>query len=166
MPIIDAMLKELEHESETTRRVLERVPDDKLTWKPHQKSFTLAQLATHVATIPGVIGKAVTVDNWNMPESRPYTDATSRQELLDMFSKFLAEGKEALRQLDDAKLMSTWTLSRGGQAVFSLPRIAVVRSVIMNHLYHHRGQLSVYLRLLDVPVPSMYGPSADENPFA
>lgn len=165
MPIIDAMLMELERESETTRRVLERVPEDKLTWKPHEKSFSLAQLATHVATIPGTIASAVAEDAFEIPEVK-WKEAATRQELLDSHTQALATAKEKLTGKDDAWLMKSWTLSRKGKVIATMPRIAVIRSILLNHGYHHRGQLSVYLRLLDVPVPTIYGPSADENPFA
>ncbi len=166
MPIIDAMLAELEHEASTTRRVLERVPDSKLTWKPHEKSMTLAQLATHVATIPGRISEFVAQDSFDLASGQKGKDATSHQELLDMLAQGIATAKQKLAGRVDAWAIANWTLLKDGKTVMTLPRVAVIRSILLNHGYHHRGQLSVYLRMLDVPLPSIYGPSADENPFA
>jgi uncharacterized damage-inducible protein DinB len=145
--------------------VLDRIPEDKLTWKPHPKSFSLGQLALHIASVPaGVttigVQDSVEAPNFTQPEPK------NRQEILDTFSKSLETAKANLKKMDDARLASTRSLTRGGKVVMSVPRIGFLRSVLLNHVYHHRRQLSVYLRMLDVPVPSIYGPSADENPFA
>ena len=165
MPIVDSILMEIDQEAKTTKRVLERVPDDKLAWKPHPKSFSLGQLALHIASGPGQIVAAAAQDTAEAPNfSQP--EAKSRQEVLETFSKSMASARTGLKGMDDARLMSTWRLVRNGKPVMEVPRIAFVRSILMNHTYHHRGQLSVYLRMLEVPVPSIYGPSADENPFA
>jgi uncharacterized damage-inducible protein DinB len=165
MKLADSLLMEFDQEAETTRRVLERIPDDKLTWKPHPKSFSLGQLALHIASGPGQIATAASQDSVEVPDfSQP--EAKSRQEVLESFSKSRASARDALKQMDDARLTSKWTLTRNGKVVMAIPRVEFLRSVLMNHIYHHRGQLSVYLRILDVPVPSIYGPSADENPFA
>jgi uncharacterized damage-inducible protein DinB len=165
MPIIDSILMEMDQESQTTKKVLERIPEDKLTWKPHPKSFSLGQLALHIATGPGAIANAAAHDSFEIPSfSQP--EAKSRKEILDAFSQNLANAKESLKKIDDSRLMSPWTATRNGKVVMSVPRIGFIRHILLNHYYHHRGQLSVYLRLLDVPVPSIYGPSADENPFA
>jgi len=165
MKMIDPILAEMEHEAQTTRRVLDRVPENKLAWKPHPRSYSLGQLALHVASLPGNVAALAVPDtkeasNFSQPEPK------SRQEILDTFSKSLESAKEILKKMDDARLMSTWTLTKNGKTVMSVPRIGFLRSILMNHNYHHRGQLAVYLRMLDVPVPSIYGPSADENPFA
>jgi uncharacterized damage-inducible protein DinB len=165
MKMIDPILAEMEHEAQTTRRVLDRVPENKLAWKPHPRSYSLGQLALHVASLPGNVAALAVPDtretgNFSQPEPK------SRQEILDTFSKSLESAKETLKKMDDARLMSTWTLTKNGKVVMSVPRIGFLRSILMNHNYHHRGQLAVYLRMLDVPVPSIYGPSADENPFA
>lgn len=165
MRLVDSLLVELDQEAQTTKRVLESIPDSKLTWKPHPKSFSLGQLGLHIASAPGNVATAAALDTFEAPNfSQPETK--SRQEILDTFSKSIASTKETLGKMDDSRLMATWTLTRNGKVVMSIPRIAFIRSILMNHLYHHRGQLSVYLRLLDIPVPSIYGPSADENPFA
>jgi uncharacterized damage-inducible protein DinB len=158
MRLVDSILLEVDQEAKTTRRVLDRIPEDKLAWKPHPKAFSLGQLALHIASVPGSVAAAAVPDSMEAPSfSQP--EAKSRQEVLDTFSK------DALKKMDDARLTSTWSLTKKGKVLMSVPRIAFIRSILMNHNYHHRGQLSVYLRMLDVPVPSIYGPSADENPF-
>jgi uncharacterized damage-inducible protein DinB len=162
----DAILMELEQEATTTRRVLERVPGDKLAWRPHAKSFTLGQLALHIAQLPGVIAGFVTSPTLEVPAAFTQDQATSAAQVLSALDASLARAKEIVRGLDDATLLSNWSLMRQGQTIMSMPRLAVLRALMLNHWYHHRGQLSVYLRELDVPVPSIYGPSADENPFA
>jgi uncharacterized damage-inducible protein DinB len=164
MPIVDAILMEMEQEAKTTRRVLERVPDDKLGWKPHAKSFTLGQLAMHIAGGQKQIAKMANEDVWEVGNFT-VPEAESRKELLETLDEGTSSAKHSLQKMDDTKLMSTWTLTKNGKTIMAVPRIGLIRSVMMNHFYHHRGQLSVYLRMLDVPVPSIYGPSADENPF-
>lgn len=165
MRLADTVVAELDQEAQTTKRVLEKIPEDKLSWKPHPKSMSLGQLGMHIASVPGGIAAALVPDTMEVPNfGQP--EAKSRQEILDAFSKSLATATSTLKNMDDAKLGSTWSLVRNGKPVMTMPRIAVVRSIMMNHVYHHRGQLSVYLRMLDVQVPSIYGPSADENPFA
>jgi uncharacterized damage-inducible protein DinB len=164
MRIIDPIIAELEQESQTTKRVLDRVPEGKLSWKPHAKSFSLGQLALHVAAIPAAIARLASVDNFEFgPFDRP--EPKTRKEILDTFSESLAGAKQSLNQMDDGRVMSTWNGTRNGKVVLSMPRIGVLRAIMLNHLYHHRGQLVIYLRLLDVPLPSVYGPTADENPF-
>ncbi len=165
MSLAEALLMEFDQETQTTKRVLERVPGDKLTWKPHPKSFSLGQLAFHIASGPGQIAAAVVPDSFEAPDfSHP--EAKSREEILETFSKSTASARATLKGMDDARLVSMWSLTRNGKPLMEMPRIGFLRSILMNHIYHHRGQLSVYLRMLDVPVPSIYGPSADENPFA
>jgi uncharacterized damage-inducible protein DinB len=165
MRLVDSILMEIDQEAQTTKRVLDRIPEDKLTWKPHPKAFSLGQLALHIASVPGSVAAAAVPDSMEAPNfSQP--EAKSRQEVLDTFSKSLESAKDALKKMDDARLMSMWSLTKNGKVVMSISRIGFIRSILMNHNYHHRGQLSVYLRILDIPVPSIYGPSADENPFA
>jgi len=164
MKLADTMLMELDQEAQTTKRVLDRIPEDKLSWKPHPKAFSLGQLALHIASVPASVAAAAVPDTMEAPNfSQP--EPKSRQEVLDTFSKSLESARAALKKMDDARLNSTWSLTKNGKVLMSVPRIAFLRSILMNHNYHHRGQLSVYLRMLDVPVPSIYGPSADENPF-
>jgi uncharacterized damage-inducible protein DinB len=165
MAIVDSILMEIEQEAKTTQRVLDRVPGDKLTWKPHAKSYTLGQLAIHIAAGQGRLAEILVKDTHeigNMSQPQP----GSKKEILEAFSQSTATAMESLKNLNDSQLMTVWTLTKGGKVLLSAPRIGFIRSILMNHFYHHRGQLSVYLRLLDVPVPSIYGPSADENPFA
>lgn len=165
--IMDSVLTELEQEAATTRRVLERVPADKLGWKPHVKSMSLGQLALHVATIPGAVAKLLTGDGLDIGGvSFEQAAANSASDLLPALDESIQVAKEVLTDLDDHKALTTWRLTRGEKELFAAPRIGVARSIMLNHWYHHRGQLSVYLRLLNIPVPSIYGPSADENPFA
>lgn len=159
------LLAELEQETKTTRKVLERVPADKLAWKPHPKSMSLGQLALHVATTPGGIAGILANDTY-AGGNFTQREATSAAELLPALEESVRTAREFLTNLDDERAFAIWTLTRAGQKVMAVPRIGVVRSIMLNHWYHHRGQLSVYLRLLNIPVPSIYGPSADENPFA
>jgi uncharacterized damage-inducible protein DinB len=164
MKLADSILIELDQEAQTTKRVLDRIPEGKLSWRPHPKSFSLGQLALHIASGPGAIAAAIAQDTVEVPHFAQ-TEPKSRQEILDTFSSSLDQAKDTLKKMDDARLLSTWTLTKNGKTIMSVPRIGFIRSILLNHNYHHRGQLSVYLRLLDVPVPSIYGPSADENPF-
>lgn len=165
MRLVDSILMELEQEAQTTKRVLDRIPENKLAWRPHPKSYSLGQLALHIASAPGNVAAIAAQDTVEAPNFSQ-AEAKSRQEVLDAFSKSIASAKDTLKNMDDARLAAPWTLTKNGKVVMSVPRIGFLRSVLMNHVYHHRGQLSVYLRMLDVPVPSIYGPSADENPFA
>jgi uncharacterized damage-inducible protein DinB len=165
MRLIDPIVAELDQESQTTRRVLERVPEDKLAWKPHPKSMSLGQLALHLATAPAMIATIASQDRVEAPNFQQ-SEAKSRAEILDAFTQGLATAKDLLNRIDDGRAMATWTLARDGKVLMALPRLAMLRAILLNHSYHHRGQLTVYLRLLNVPVPSIYGPSADENPFA
>jgi uncharacterized damage-inducible protein DinB len=165
MKLADSILRELDQEAQTTKRVLDRIPDDKLAWKPHPTSRSLGQLALHIASAPGNVAALAMQDTVEAPNfSQP--EPKSRQEVLDTNSKSLESAKDTLKNMDDVRLTSMWSLTKNGKILMSVPRIGFLRSILMNHVYHHRGQLSVYLRMLDVPVPSIYGPSADENPFA
>ena len=164
MAAIDPILMEIEQESKVTQRVLDRVPADKLTWKPHPKSSSLGQLAMHIAVGQGRLAEIISKDTHEIGAiTQPQPG--SQKEILEAFTQSTADALKTLKKLNDSQLMTIWTLTKGGKVVFSAPRVGVIRSILMNHFYHHRGQLSVYLRLLEVPVPSIYGPSADENPF-
>jgi uncharacterized damage-inducible protein DinB len=164
MGVSDAFLQEIEHEGKTTRRVLERVPGDRLGWRPHPKSMSLGELALHVAKVPGVISSWCLEDTSILTGSSKQAEARSTDELLKEHDASMAKAKETLGTLGDAGLHRNWQAVAGGTTIMAMPKVALFRSVVLNHWYHHRGQLSVYLRLLDVPVPSIYGPSADEAP--
>lgn len=162
--IVDVLLRELEQEAHTTRRVLERVPNDQLSWRPHEKARTLGELSWHVATVPGNIAELAvksTAQVQNAPESTP----AHASELLPALDQSVSKAKRALHGMDDATLNEPWRLLHGEREILVMPRGAFLRTVMLNHWYHHRGQLSTYLRALGQPVPSIYGPSADENPF-
>ena len=165
MAIADSILMEMDMQTKTTQRVLDRVPEDKLTWKPHPTSQSLGQLAMHIAIVQGRIAAAATEDVHELGQTAP-PQPKSHREILDAFSTGTAKAKEVVKGFDDARMMSTWTLKRNGKVLMSVPRVGLLRAIMLNHVYHHRGQLAVYLRMLNVPVPSIYGPSADENPFA
>jgi uncharacterized damage-inducible protein DinB len=165
MTLIHGMLQELDQEAQTTRRVLERVPDHRLEWRPHEKARSLGQLAMHVATVPGAVARlAASPSPAQVPQfSDPALKSAS--ELLPALDESIATVRRVLGAMDDAALMATWRLMQGDRELLALPRSAFLRSIMLNHWYHHRGQLAAYLRELDVPIPSLYGPSADENPF-
>lgn len=165
MKLVDPILAELDQEAATTRRVLARVPQAQLSWRPHAKSMTLGKLALHVATNPGNVASLASGEGLTVPPKFTQPEATSHQEIMDAFEASLEQARALLGGMDDARALSLWTMSRDGKTVMSMPRLALLRAIMLNHWYHHRGQLTVYLRLLDVPVPSVYGPSADENPF-
>jgi len=165
MSMIDSLVQELEQEAQTTRRVLERVPDDRLTWKPHEKSMSLGQLALHIATLPGTIAELAGQSPFPVPDfTQP--SATRAAELVPALEESVAKARRILQTMDDGALAKTWRAMDGDREVMAVPVGALLRSIMLNHWYHHRGQLSVYLRQVGVPVPSIYGPSADENPFA
>ena len=166
MKMIDGLLTELEQEAETTRRVLERIPQAHLSWKPHPKSMSLGQLALHVATVPGSVAELAALDTIPEPPSFVQPEAASAAELVPTLAESVARARRALGGFDDARMGEMWRLQSGGQEILAMPRAAVVRTIMLNHWYHHRGQLSVYLRQVGALVPSIYGPSADENPFA
>jgi uncharacterized damage-inducible protein DinB len=170
MPIRDMILPEFDREMATTRKTLERVPEGKSDWKPHDKSMSLGRLAGHLAELPGLGARAIELESLDFrppgaPPRQPFV-MDSRKALLEVFDKNVANTRAGLAAASDEALMKSFTLSSGGKELFKMPKIAVVRSMVVNHVIHHRGQLSVYLRLNNVPVPSIYGPSADENPFA
>jgi uncharacterized damage-inducible protein DinB len=169
MALRDALLPEFDHEMANTRKTLERVPDDKLDWKPHAKSTAMGGLATHLSNLPTWANHAINEDSLDLaPEGKPLPPAPavkSRTELLELFDCNVASARAAIAAATDEDLFKSWTLLNSGQQILTLPKIAVLRSFVMNHNIHHRAQLGVYLRLNDIPVPSIYGPSADENPF-
>ena len=165
MPMVDALLPEFDHEMGTTRKLLERVPDDKLEWTPHPKSMPLGALARHVATIPMWGSVTLTQPGIDVGDAEGLPTARSRAELLALFDKHVSETRAALTAVSDAEMMAPWSLKHNGQTIFTQPKAGVWRGFVMSHLIHHRAQLSVYLRMNDVPLPPMYGPSADENPF-
>jgi uncharacterized damage-inducible protein DinB len=169
MPISQTILPEFEHEMANTRKTLERVPDDKFAWKPHEKSMTLGGLATHLANIPSWTKNTFEQDELDVapPGQPPYRleEKKSTAEILAAFDENVASARAALEAATDENWQGKWSLLMGGKTIFTLPRTAVMRGFVLNHLIHHRAQLGVYLRLLDVPVPSIYGPSADEAGF-
>jgi uncharacterized damage-inducible protein DinB len=163
MAIKEALLAEYDHEMGTTRKLLERVPDDKLSWKPHQKSMSFGELATHLGRIPRWAGTILTEPFFDLAGAQPHLESKgSRAEILGAFDETAGQTR-ALMDRTDAEYMSRWTLKRSGQEMFSIPRLAAFRSFVLSHVIHHRGQLSVYLRLNDIAVPPIYGPSADEG---
>ena len=166
MSVAESILPEFEQEMASTRKVLERIPDDKLDWKAHPKSNTIGWVSAHLVEIPGWVEGTLTQESWdiNPAGGEPYqrTKATSRQQVLDLFDKNVAAGRKAIASTSDEAFMKQWSLLSGGEALFTMPRIAVVRTFVLNHTIHHRAHLCVYLRLNDIPVPGMYGPSGDE----
>jgi uncharacterized damage-inducible protein DinB len=164
--IIDAILPEYDHEMRTTRRLLDRVPDAELGWKPHQKSMTLGGLATHLATLP-TWGHAILNDpGFDLATVGPNQQPLgSRAEVVQRFDQNVSAVRALLVGKTDPELLVPWTLKKATQELMTLPKMAAFRSFLLNHMIHHRGQLSVYLRLKDVPIPPIYGPSADESPF-
>jgi uncharacterized damage-inducible protein DinB len=167
MQISNALLPEFDHEMAVTRKCLERHPEDRSDWKPHEKSMSMAQLATHLANIPHWCVEAISKESANLapaagapPKQEPLT---SRKDLLERFDNNVAAARAAISGCSDADFMQPWTLLAGEKTVFTLPRVAVVRAMVLSHIIHHRGQWSVYLRLNDVPVPAIYGSSADEG---
>lgn len=164
MPIAKEFLAEFEVQAPVTRRFLERVPQDKLTWKPHEKSLTAGQLALHIATVPAGISRFVESNPAQAPKEFKFPQPASRDEILNAFDEGIAVVRTQLAKFDDAAMQEKWRLMADGHELFAIPRAGFVRDVMFSHWYQHRGQLSVYLRILNVPVPSSWGPSADEAP--
>jgi uncharacterized damage-inducible protein DinB len=169
MALADALLPEFDQEMAGTRKTLERVPDDKFEWKPHEKSTALGGLATHLTNIPTWTIYTLEQDELDLaPEGKPRPPmeaAKSRDELLKTFDENISKARAAIAAASDEEMFKPWTLLHGGKKLLTMPKIAVLRGFVLNHNIHHRAQLGVYLRLNDIPVPSIYGPSADENPF-
>jgi uncharacterized damage-inducible protein DinB len=164
MNLIETITAELQHEAATTRKMLERVPQEAFSWKPHEKSMSLGQLAGHVANLHQTwLTTTLTEDEYDLNHSQPLK-ADSVEEILQAFEQGIARAFELLAAQTDERLFTSWRLRKGDQVIFELPRWVVIRSMVINHIVHHRGQLSVYLRLRNVPLPAIYGPSADEAP--
>lgn len=165
MNLMEPMIAELKHEAATTRRLLERVPQDRLAWQPHAKSMTLGRLAAHIANLPGMLIGALTEDRLDANDLKAQSPSTeSVASMLEAFDQKIERALELLKTpVDEQYLLVPWRYTSGEHVVFEMPRAAVIRFVALNHIIHHRGQLSVYLRLLDIPLPSIYGPSADEQ---
>ena len=165
--MLEPMLSELRQEAATTKRVLERVPGDRLSWKPHPKSMSLGQLSLHVASIPGNLTRLAQLDEFDASQANfDPPEPVSLEEILAALEEGLKTAEDYLGGIDENTASEKWHLTSGGREVFAMARAGLLRTIMLNHWYHHRGQLSVYLRLLDVPVPVIYGRSADENPFA
>jgi uncharacterized damage-inducible protein DinB len=163
MSIKDGLLADFDHEMGTTRRLLERLPDDRLSWKPHPRSMTLGGLATHLSNIPNWGGTILNDPSFDLAGAPPpLAEKTSRAEILAAFDE-VCRRTRAMMDRTDAEYQGLWTLKRGGVQMFSVPRVAAFRSFVLHHVIHHRGQLSVYLRMNEVPIPAIYGPSADEG---
>lgn len=170
MTIAQALLPEFDQEMTATRKLLERVPEDRFDWSPHEKSMTLGRLASHLAELP--MWTAVTLEqdefDMNPPEGEQQWESpqpASVREILELFDRNAAEAREKIASAGDATFFAHWSLKSGGETLFAMPKMGVIRNFVLNHGIHHRGQLSVYLRLLDVPVPQTYGPTADEPDF-
>ncbi len=163
MSLKDALIEEFLHEAEGTRKMIEKIPYEKLGWQPHQKSMTLGRLAAHIAEIPGWLHETIMQEELDFSTGdyspKPLNEPGA---LLSVFDDNVGKGLAAFKHATDENLMGIWTLRNGPEIFFKMPRIGVVRGLVLNHVVHHRGQLSVYLRLLNIPVPGMYGPSADE----
>jgi len=166
MPLNESLIAELQMEAAGTRKMIERVPEKSFNWKPHDKSMTLGRLAYHIAENPQWVSVTVDKDEIDFA-AKDYVEkeAKTTAELLKVFDESLAEAVECLKNASDEKLMGNWTMRNGEHVYFTMPKIAVLRSFVLNHIIHHRGQLSVYLRILDVPLPQIYGPTADETNF-
>lgn len=162
MPLVNAILAEIDQESKSTRKVLEPVPEDKLSWKPHEKSMSLGRLAWHIAFIPSRVLSMLQSGDFDMAAAGPTAPPDTTAEILAGFERNLADIRAYLESAGDDALKEPFTLRRGERVLLQTKKIGIVRTVLLNHAYHHRGQLSIYLRLLDVPVPGIYGPSADE----
>ncbi|MBV8732754.1 MAG: DinB family protein [Acidobacteriia bacterium] len=169
MTISETLLPEFDNEMANTRKTLERVPDDKFDWKPHPKSFAMGPLAIHLATLVGWTNDTIAKDNFDVaPQGQSSNQPPaikSRADLLKTFDEGVVKARTALAGASDEHLLKPWSLLAGGKTLMTMPRTAVIRSFVLSHVIHHRAQLGVYLRLNDIPVPSIYGPSADENPF-
>ena len=163
MPLNESLIAELKNESLLTKKILERVPMDKKDWKPHEKSMTLGRLATHVAAIPHWISDIFHIDEFDFLVHYKQYQSNSQEELMKLFQEQLDAAINDLEKMEDDDFNKIWIVKRGGQVFYKLPKNVAIRGWGFSHLFHHRGQLSVYLRLLDVPVPGMYGPSADET---
>jgi uncharacterized damage-inducible protein DinB len=165
--IVDSMLKEFNAEVIVTKKILDRVPEDKLAWRPHQRSMSLGQLAIHIATVPGGVAIITRQNSFDVAQgSFTPPQPNSLQEISAALQQTIQDVRQTLEGATEQTAELPWCLKYGERELMTRPRIEVWRSVMLNHWYHHRGQLAIYLRLLDIPVPSIYGPTADESPFA
>jgi uncharacterized damage-inducible protein DinB len=165
MTISETLLPEFDQEMAGTRAILECVPEDKFGWKPHEKSMTLGRLASHVAEMPQWAAYTINQEKLELtPGTKPFNAAT-KSELMDAFTSNVSDARAAIAGVTDEQLGKIWSLVYGGHTVLSMPRAGVLRTMVMSHMIHHRGQLGVYLRLNDIPIPGMYGPSADAKAF-
>jgi uncharacterized damage-inducible protein DinB len=160
MNLNEPLIAELQIEAGTTRKMLERLPEHSLGWKPHEKSRTLGEIAAHIANLPGLFIASLDRDEFDRHDYQTTTE--TGPDILDTFDKNISRALEVVKTLSDERLLSPWRYKYGQQVIFEMPRLVVIRTTALNHLIHHRGQLSVYLRLLNVPLPSVYGPTADE----
>ena len=164
--LADPILMELDQEAEITKRLLDIIPEDKLSWRPHPKAKSLGELAMHIASLQGGVAELSQADSFEVTDFQPEAEATNRAQILAAFTESLKKAKEIVASTDDARAISEWKLTKDGTTLIAMRRTELWRSILLNHNYHHRGQLSTYLRQLDIPLPSIYGPSADTNPFA
>ncbi|MSR56454.1 MAG: DinB family protein [Planctomycetaceae bacterium] len=169
MSYADTILPEFDQEMASTRKVLERIPDDKLEWKAHPKSRTIGWNANHLVELPGWVEGTLTHSSFDVApvDGEPYETPrlASRKAILEVFDQNVASARKALKSVSDAAMKENWSLLQGGKPLMTMPRSAVIRSFVLNHCIHHRAHLCVYLRLNDIPVPGMYGPSGDEPPM-
>ena len=166
MSLVEALLPEFDHEMATTRRVLTRVPEEQFAWKPHEKSMSLGELSGHLANIPmwsTAVTDAASLDLDALGDAAKPKSPASREALLQIFDRLVAQARAGLVRSTDGEMLGPWTLKKGVQEFFTVPRISAIRTWVMNHSIHHRGQLTVYLRELNVPLPAIYGPTADEQ---
>ncbi len=165
MRLVDPILMEIDQEAVTTKKLLDIIPEDKLSWRPHPKARSLGELALHIAQIQGLTAELGQQDTIELPNFPPDEEATSREQILESFAESLKKAKVIVASTDDARALAEWKLTKEGKTLMAMPRLGFWRAILLNHTYHHRGQLSTYLRELDVSIPSIYGPSADTNPF-
>lgn len=166
MRIADSILMELDQEAEITKRLLDVIPEDQLNWRPHPKAKSLGELAMHVASLQGEVAEIGELDSKEACDFPPDIEPTSRVQILEAFAASLKKAKDIVASTDDARALGEWKLVKDSETLLTMPRIGFWRAILLNHNYHHRGQLSTYLRQLDVTLPSIYGPSADTDPFA
>lgn len=163
MSIVQPLIDELVHEGATTRRLLQRVPQDKFAWKPHEKAKSLGQLVTHIASVQGNLATMLQGSSAEAGSAGREVVPETTDDLVALFDSNLERAKTMLAKITDDDVRTAWSMTREGKTMITMPKIAVIRTIILNHIYHHRGQLSTYLRILDVPLPSIYGPTADEQ---
>ena len=159
--LVDPIMAEIDQEAEITKRLFDIIPEDKLSWRPHPKAHSLGELAMHIAWLQGAVAELARPESIELPNFPPDPEATSRAQIMEVFSESQKKAKEIVNATDDTQAMAEYRITKDGKTIVAMPRIAFWRSILLNHNYHHRGQLSTYLRQLDVPLPSIYGPSAD-----